>query len=176
MSSISKDTPLQKSNTETTVQSKGGMGIVVDDRPNNEEARIEPIVQASWKSLFNFTTKAHYIPLCLGLLLSVCSGIIIPALALLLGRIFDSFTDFGAGRLSGPGLISRVSQNATYLAALGSASWLLNGSYFMFWLVFGELQAKSVRDKLFNGMLQKDMEWYDLRKAGVGALIPRLQT
>ena len=145
------------------------------ERPIKEETE-EAIVHARWRALFNFTTRAHILPLSVGVLLSIASGIIIPALALFLGRVFDSFTDFGAGRISGSELIKKVSQNAIYIVALGSASWLLNGSYYMFWLIFGELQAKSVRDKLFSGMLQKDMEWYDTRKAGISAMIPRLQT
>ena len=133
-------------------------------------------VRAGWRALFNFTSRAHAVPLVLGLLLSVASGIIIPALAIFLGKIFDSFTDFGGAGLSGSKLIKKVSVDGIALVGLGSASWLLNGGYFMFWLVFGELQAKNVRDKLFDGMLEKDMEWYDMRKAGVGAIIPRLQT
>ena len=142
----------------------------------DDDGRTERADRASWRSLFNFTAKSHLFPLLAALALSVASGIIIPALALFLGKVFDSFTAFGAGSISGSSLIRKVSKNTVALAGLGCASWLLNGCYFMGWLVFGELQAKSVRDRLFDGMLQKDMEWYDMRKAGVGALMPRLQT
>ena len=90
--------------------------------------------------------------------------------------IFDAFTAFGAGTVSGDALSSKVSTNAIYLVALGGASWFLNGTYFMMWLIFGELQAKSARDKLYAGMLEKEMAWYDNRKAGINALIPRTQT
>ncbi|KAL9611484.1 MAG: hypothetical protein Q9167_003882 [Letrouitia subvulpina] len=62
------------------------------------------------------------------------------------------------------------------MTALGCASGLLNAGFFMLWLAFGELQAKSVRDKLFGGILEKDMEWFDMRKDGVEALIQRVQT
>ena len=44
------------------------------------------------------------------------------------------------------------------------------------WLAYGELQAKSARDRLFHGLLEKEIEWYDLRMNGIGALLPRLQT
>ncbi len=142
----------------------------------DEEGSDEQVRRAGWRSLFNFTTKKHGIPLLFALILSVASGIIIPALAIFLGGIFDSFTSFGAGTLSGSGLVKKVSIDGLALVGLGSASWLLNGGYFMLWLAFGELQAKSVRDKLFDGMLEKDMEWYDMRKNGIGALLPRFQT
>ena len=99
-----------------------------------------------------------------------------PTMALFLGWIFDAFTAFGAGTIMGNDLAGRVTQNAMYLVILGGASWFFNGSYFMLWLVFGELQAKSARDALYIGMLEKEMAWYDNRKAGINALIPRTQT
>jgi ATP-binding cassette, subfamily B (MDR/TAP), member 1 len=131
---------------------------------------------AGWSSLLAFTTSAHVLPLVLGLLLSAAAGVIEPATAILLGRLFDSFSGFGAGTLTASDLTDNISMYAIYLLALGSASWLLQGGYFMFWLAFGELQAKSVRDRLFDGMLQKDMAWFDTQKGGFEGIFPRLQS
>ncbi|KAI9816023.1 MAG: hypothetical protein M1827_002015 [Pycnora praestabilis] len=141
-----------------------------------DDDRYERTRHANWLSLFNFTTKKHAIPLTCAIILSIASGIIVPALAIFLGKVFDSFTSYGGATLSGSGLVRKVSIDCLALVGLGSASWLLNGGYYMFWLVFGELQAKSVRDRLFDDLLEKDMEWYDMRKSGIGALIPRMQT
>ena len=129
-----------------------------------------------WRSLFAFMNRAHHVPLLIALALSVMSGILIPTLAYILGKIFDSFTDYGSGKISSTTFTSTVSTNALYLVILGSMSWFLNSNYFMFWLFFGELQAKSARDKIYEGMLHKQMEWYDTRKAGINAMIPRFQT
>ncbi|KAI9762777.1 MAG: hypothetical protein M4579_000129 [Chaenotheca gracillima] len=138
----------------------------------DEETDIQ---HAPWRSLFNFTTKKHAVPLTLAITLSIISGIIVPTMSIFLGKIFNSFTDFGGGVLTGDELLSKVSLYGAALVAVGGAGWVCNGSYFTFWLIFGELQAKSVRDKLFDDMMEKDMEWYDVRKIGIGALIPRLQ-
>ena len=147
-----------------------------DAEAKNESAEEELLQQAEWRSLFNFTTKAHVPALIIGILHAVASGIVIPALAFFLGKIFDTFADYGAGTMSGPDLTKQVSLNGLELLGLGFASWLLNGGFFISWLSFGELQAKNVRNKLFDGMLQKEMEWYDMRKSGMNAMIPRLQT
>lgn len=128
-----------------------------------------------WLSLFHFTSRLHLFPLSVALALSIASGIIIPALAIILGRIFGLFTSYGATGISGSDLVKKVSIYGIALVGLGTASGLLNAGFFMFWLIFGELQAKSVRDKLFDGMLEKDMEWYDMRKSGIDTLISRLQ-
>ena len=94
----------------------------------------------------------------------------------LLGKVFDCFTSFGAGKYGGSELVRNVSRYALGITVLGTASGILHAGYFGFWLVFGELQAKGARDSLFDSMLEKDMEWYDMRKDGVEALIQRLQT
>ena len=133
------------------------------------------IKRPGWRSLFNFTARPHVLPLLLALTLSVASGIITPALSIFFGKVFDCFTSFGAGTISGSDLLKKVSTYGLALVGLGSAGGLLNAGYFMFWLLFGELQAKSARDKLFDGMLEKEIEWYDMRKTGVDTLISRLQ-
>ncbi|MCJ1400530.1 hypothetical protein MMC11_003736 [Xylographa trunciseda] len=147
-----------------------------EDQTGRGTADEEHLQHAKWISLFNFTSRAHILPLTIAGCLSVASGIVIPALAIFLGKIFDTFADYGAGMISGSDLTKQTSVNGLYLLGLGSASWILNGSFFMFWLLFGELQAKHIREMLFNGMLQREMAWYDLRKSGVNAMIPRLQT
>jgi ATP-binding cassette subfamily B (MDR/TAP) protein 1 len=153
------------------------MESAIDLDPDNDAAdtETERAKRPGWRLLFSFTDRIHLFPLSLALFLSVASGIIIPVLAVLLGKIFGLFTDFGADKISGSELVNKVSVYGMALVGLGSASGLLNAGYFMIWLIFGELQAKSVRDKLFDGMLEKDMEWYDMRRNGVDSLISRLQ-
>ncbi|KAL8736318.1 MAG: hypothetical protein Q9181_002496 [Wetmoreana brouardii] len=132
--------------------------------------------EARWRSLFAFTSHSHVLPLCLALTLAVASGVVTPVLSYLLGKVFDCFTSFGRGKYTGHELVQKVSRYCIGLTGLGAASGALHTGYFGFWLVFGELQAKCARDSLFAGMLEKDMEWYDLRKDGTEALIQRLQT
>lgn len=141
---------------------------------NDEEKSLAKY--ASWRSLFNFASKRDTIPFLLALIFSVAAGIVAPALAIFLGKIFNLFTSFGAGEISGPNLLKKVSAYAFILAGLGTASGLLHAGYFMLWLVFGELQAKHVRERLFDGMLEKDMGWYDMRTDGIDTLVSRLQT
>ncbi|KAI9807904.1 MAG: hypothetical protein M1825_005210 [Sarcosagium campestre] len=129
----------------------------------------------AWLSLFHFTKKDHLVTLVVALAFAIISGLVIPAVSVFLGRIFNTFTEFGAGSIEGHELVTKVAIDCLALASLGATSWVLNGGFFMFWIVFGELQARNVRDRLFDGLMEKDMEWYDLRKNGIGALMPRLQ-
>ncbi len=140
-----------------------------------DPGREESPRRARWVSLFNFTSRGHTAHLVLAVTFAIVSGVVIPAVAIFLGRLFNLFTDFGGSQIGGQDLVKKVAVNCIAIVGVGAGSWVLNGGFFMFWLVFGELQAKIVRDKLFDGLMQKDMEWYDLRKNGIGALILRLQ-
>ena len=144
--------------------------------PEADEEENNLVKYASWHSLFNFTSKTDMFLLLSAVILSIAAGIVTPALAIFLGKIFDLFTNFGAGEISGSDLMNEVSTNTIVLAALGAASGLLHAGYFVLWLVFGELQAKNIRERLFHGMLEKDMSWYDMRTDGIETLVSRLQT
>ncbi|KAL8773245.1 MAG: hypothetical protein Q9209_001923 [Squamulea sp. 1 TL-2023] len=146
------------------------------ERRGSETSETSQTNKPRWRSLFAFTTRPHLLPLCLALVLSVSSGVVSPVMSYLLGKVFDCFTSFGAGKYGGSELVRNVSRYALGITGLGAASGILHAGYFGFWLVFGELQAKGARDSLFGSMLEKDMEWYDMRKDGVEALIQRLQT
>ena len=132
--------------------------------------------RASWRSLFIFTSKRDTIPFLLALTSSMAAGIIAPTLAVFLGSIFNLFTNSGAGEISGTILLRKVSTNAVILAGLGIASGFLHASYFMLWLVFGELQGKHARERLFDCLLEKDIGWFDMRTDGIDTLLSRSQT
>ena len=141
-----------------------------------EDAERKLAEHSSWRSLFSFASKRDTILFLLALTFSIAAGIVAPALAIFLGNIFDLFTKFGAGNISGTNLRKKISTYATILARLGTASGLLHASYFTLWLVFGELQAKRARERLFDGMLGKSMGWYDVHTDGIDTLVSRLQT
>lgn len=144
-----------------------------DPEKNDDDQQT---IRTSPLSLFNFTLRSHLPTLLIGVTLSIASGIVIPAFAVLLGKIFELFTTFGEGQISGPDLVKKVSTYGIALAGLGSGSGLLNAFYLGVWLIFGEFQAKSVREKLFASMLGKSMEWYDMRRFGIETSISRQQT
>ena len=108
--------------------------------------------------------------------ISVASGMIVPALSLFFGKIFDYFTRFGAGQINGHDPKQGVSSYARYLVGLGCASGLLNACFYLLWMKFGELQAMGARKKFFNGMIEKEMEWYDRLVAVIGTYSSRLQS
>jgi ATP-binding cassette subfamily B (MDR/TAP) protein 1 len=143
--------------------------------PLEDNAKSKDAI-TSWRALFNFTNRAHLIALLPALILSAVSGVLPAALAIFLGKYFDALANFGAGMINEHELVQKVQINTYGLIAIGGATWLMKGGFFTLWLIFGEMQAKSVRDILFQCLLQKDLEWFEMRSTGVGSLLSRSQT
>lgn len=142
----------------------------------HEGGQNERFKKPSWRFILHFTLRIHLIPLAVALILTALSGVIIPAVAIILGKAFDTFAQYGSNKITGPDLVEQISWYAVALTVLGFAGGILNGGFFTIWISFGELQAKSAREQLFNEMLEKEIGWYDLRRAGINTLISRLQT
>lgn len=153
-----------------------GESIETEGEPLDEDIEDEKSYGHGWMSLFNFTDKRHTLALAAAVLFSVISGLVVPATAILLGNIFGSFTSFGGGQISSDEMMGEVTSYVLFLVVLGVASWFFSGAFFACWLMFGELQAEVAREKLFEGLVDKDMEWYDMRKSGVAGLISGVQT
>lgn len=131
---------------------------------------------AKFKALFNFTTKHDNKILIPGLVLSLAAGVLKPMMSVFLGLIFDIIASYMSGEIDGPRLIRDVSRWCAILTGIGCANWFVNGFMFVFWVSFGEAQARSVRGRMFKGLLRREMEWFDGVRDGIGSLLVRVQT
>lgn len=139
------------------------------------EDHHELLQQMSWKGLFSFTTRKHVPILCAALFFAFIAALTLPAMAVLFGLIFRQFTDFASGKISSSDLLHNASNYCIYLTAVCAGTWFTNSIYFMLFLAFSELQARSARERIFNTLLEKDMEWYDAQESGITALLPTIQ-
>ncbi|CZT09583.1 related to STE6-`Full-size` ABC transporter responsible for export of the `a` factor mating pheromone [Rhynchosporium graminicola] len=111
----------------------------------------------SLRSLFVFTTRKHSIAIIIAVFSSFLSALLKPASAIIFGKVFSIFTKFGSGALNGRDALAAISQWCIALVGLGGSAWIIEATFLSSWMVFGELQAKSVREQLFVGMLDKEM-------------------
>ncbi|KAL4887973.1 P-loop containing nucleoside triphosphate hydrolase protein [Aspergillus ambiguus] len=117
-------------------------------------------------TLFNFTQKKHIPTLAFAILFAFIASLATPALALILGDIFNAFTLFGGGAISSQELSRTTSKFCIALAGVGAAGWFFHGFYFITFVIFGELQVATARCELFNGLLEKDQEWFETLQSG----------
>ena len=143
------------------------------ERMSTTEADEQNLIRkVGWKALFSFTTRKHIPVLSVAVASATIAALTLPAMAIVFGLIFGQFADFGAGKLSAAEFLGNVSKYCAYLTAFGGLSWLANSIYFMSFLTFGELQARSARDRIFNALLEKNMAWYDTKDTGIAAFLP----
>lgn len=133
-------------------------------------------VPAKWRRLFSYTAQDDFALLVSSICVAIASGGISPALSLLLGRIFNQFTDFADVNEDSTQFQTRVASLSGYIAYLGLASFVLNGGRYLFWLLFGESQARNARLKIFSGLSTQSIAWFDTQTSGIASVISRAQT
>ena len=140
---------------------------------NHSRALANP--KPSWSHLFVFINRRH-------------AGLVVPAItaamavagaktfyAIVLGKIFDIVSGFGAGRLNGDETLAGVGKWCVVLTAVGGGIWVANTAFMALWVIFGEVCAKSARDTLFAALLRKDMAWFDAQGDGLSSMLVRIQ-
>ncbi|KAJ4992694.1 ABC a-pheromone efflux pump [Stagonosporopsis vannaccii] len=131
--------------------------------------------QVGWKALFSFTTISHLAVLISAFASAAAAAATLPIFSIVYGLIFGAYSDHGAGRTNGDELLSEVSRLCLILVGVAAANWVFNSIFFFLFLLFGELQAKSARIRIFNVLIQKDMAWFDMRESGIAAFLPTIQ-
>jgi ATP-binding cassette, subfamily B (MDR/TAP), member 1 len=131
--------------------------------------------QAPWRFLFAFTLTRHVPLLSLAVLGSVVTGAAMPVESYLYGKVFSYYASYASRELKEETFLHKVDQYVVYLFLVGCSAWLANTSCFALWTIFGSLQVSVARAKLFGGLLRREMEWFDMRKHGVGAMLTRFR-
>ncbi|KAM0335558.1 hypothetical protein ACHAQA_000606 [Verticillium albo-atrum] len=134
------------------------------------------IVRASWRDLFAFTRWSHCTALIPACIASCAVGVFKTSLAVTLGQFFQLVVNFASGSMEGAEAVERTRKLSIVLCGLGAGHWAANTAFLAFWVLFGELQARSVREQTFQSLLEKDMRWYDAQSDGISSLLVRIES
>jgi ATP-binding cassette, subfamily B (MDR/TAP), member 1 len=97
-------------------------------------------------------------------------------MAVYTGKFGDAVAQFGGGLIDSRILRERTTPVVHAFVVIGCLTLVLNGLMYSFWSMFGEQQARRVREELFRTLLEKDLNWFEARESGVASLLTRLQT
>ncbi|KAI5805277.1 P-loop containing nucleoside triphosphate hydrolase protein [Peziza echinospora] len=125
--------------------------------------------------LFPEVTGFTFFVVALALLFTMISGLTIPLMSVLLGAIFDTFALYSGGKLTDKEFTDHVSYTAVRLVLLGVTTIVTSGMAAGLWTIIGEAQAYQARKEVLDGLLMKELEWFDRRKKGVGAIVAKTQ-
>ncbi|KAK3292871.1 P-loop containing nucleoside triphosphate hydrolase protein [Chaetomium fimeti] len=127
--------------------------------------------KSTFKHLFTFTPPQHTPLLALSLTTAALVAAGRTVYAVLLGRIFDVVTRFGAGLLPPADFLAQIAQWAVWMCVLGVVVWVVSTVDVAAWVVGGELRARVVREEVFRGLvLGRGVQWFEGRVEGVGGL------
>ncbi|KAG9187631.1 ATP-binding cassette, subfamily B (MDR/TAP), member 1 [Alternaria panax] len=133
------------------------------------------VSRVGWKTLFTFTTKKHVPVLVGGIVMASLAALTMPVFAILYGLVSGYYTSYGMKEMSSNQFVSNMTKICIILTGIGILNWIANSLYFLLLLIFGELQARSARDRVFDALLKKDMAWFDMRESGITAFLPTVQ-
>lgn len=134
-----------------------------------------PAPQAKFADLFAFTERRHAGPLVCAVLAAALAAGTKTIYAILLGKVVGIVVPLGLGTMSKADALSSVSFWALILTVLGIVAWICNSALMTLWVIFGELVAKSTREKLFSDLMYKNMGWYDSQEEGVSSTLSAMQ-
>lgn len=125
--------------------------------------------------IFSFTHRAHLPLLAICFTLSALAGTIQPVTSILVGKLMNSLSRYAANDIDGDEFEANTKPWLISLAMLGTAACFLRGSFCCAWIVFGESQARVVREDLFSSLVIRDFEWFEAQSSGVSSLLSRIQ-
>ncbi|PNS14271.1 Alpha-factor-transporting ATPase [Sphaceloma murrayae] len=144
------------------------------DSPEGLSSSDDISSQASFKDILLFADRSHARILAIAITSAIVKGVASPAAALLTGKIFGALSTYRSGISEADALVTSIRRNVLYLLAVGAGSCVVHFIFFTSWVIFGEQQAKQARSRLFRALLNQEVSWFDRRKEGPSAMIPRL--
>ncbi|GAA6064319.1 hypothetical protein JCM10212_006006 [Sporobolomyces blumeae] len=137
-----------------------------------------PAIKPSLSLLFTLTTRRTLWTIVLpALALSIAAGLIPPYMTQVLGETLQYFTNYSAA-LSIPNLTASdvaeirhdllhgVGIEAIKFAALGAAVLVISGANQALWVIHGERVARALRLKVYKGLHEKGLDWFDKGMGG----------
>ncbi|RIA92954.1 P-loop containing nucleoside triphosphate hydrolase protein [Glomus cerebriforme] len=107
----------------------------------------------------------------LGIFFSILSGLLIPFMTFLLGKIFDAFTDKQTGDITKQVFDQKISLLLLEFALLGAGSFVLVSLMLTFWMWTGERQSKKMKQIYFRSLLRMEIAYFESDDVTSGGLL-----
>lgn len=132
-----------------------------------------PPLRPSWVRLYSVTTPRERLS-CLipAVLFAIGSAMVAPYMTVLIGDAFSGLAAFWFSKKTDDdhAVMMRIERDVTLkIVILAIVSFVLTYLKNALWVTYGELTANRLRRMMYDGVLEKPMEWYDM---GMGTTEP----
>ncbi|WVQ71433.1 hypothetical protein IAR50_000970 [Cryptococcus sp. DSM 104548] len=144
-------------------------GLPFPSSPASSRLSLLPeAVRPRFRRLFTFTTWRDYLFVFFpGVALSIVAALIQPYMSVVIGDAFEIFAAFpmvlsAVTEADRQTLKAGVRDTCIKLTVAGVLALVLNYCKGIMWTIYGETVANRLREKVFKGVQDKSMKWYDL--------------
>ncbi|ODQ73236.1 hypothetical protein LIPSTDRAFT_44698, partial [Lipomyces starkeyi NRRL Y-11557] len=135
-------------------------------------------IRPSYLSLFRFVRRKDAVPILLGIIMTVISGVHPSVTSILIGKVFNCISAYVVAESSGykesyP-LTSKVTPYLVGMLSVGVISILIWNLLLFSWTWVAENQLEMARRMLLESLMTKDNAWYDGLDSS-GALVTKTQ-
>ncbi|KAF6823669.1 ABC a-pheromone efflux pump [Colletotrichum plurivorum] len=95
---------------------------------------------------------------------------------MVLGQFFQTITDYASGSSRPTETLVQTANWCIIISALGAGAFTSNALLMSTWIVFGEAQARTARQRTFDNLVHQELAWYDGQADGTPSLLIRIET
>ncbi|CAG8657703.1 22853_t:CDS:2, partial [Gigaspora rosea] len=161
--------------------------ICINDTPtsNNDEPQIytkksiytpvqkpSPVTtKTSFFHIFRFASIFDFFLMSLAIFFSLLRGLIIPLMTILLGNIFNSFTEQQLGTITNQIFIQQINFSVFEFTLLGVCSFFFTALMTALWSWTAERQGKRMKDVYFRSLLKMPIDYFEDPEITSGGLL-----
>ncbi|KAK9374380.1 P-loop containing nucleoside triphosphate hydrolase protein [Lipomyces chichibuensis] len=156
-----------------------------EEKPAASDEKLYPSIddqllniRPSYLSLFRFVRRKDAVPILLGIIMTVISGVHPSVTSILIGKVFNCISAYVVAESSGHKesypLTSKVAPYLVGMLSVGLISILIWNLLLFSWTWVAENQLEMARGMLLESLMTKDIAWYDGLDSS-GALVTKTQ-
>lgn len=117
--------------------------------------------QTSFFHIFRFALPFDFFLISLAIFFSLLSGLIIPLMTILLGDIFNSFTEQQLGTVTNQIFIQKINFSVLEFMLLGLCTFFFTTLMTTLWSWTAERQGRNMKDVYFRSLLKMKIDYFE---------------
>ncbi|CAG8674586.1 4081_t:CDS:2 [Cetraspora pellucida] len=127
--------------------------------------------QTSFFHIFRFASPFDFFLMAFAMFFSLLRGLIIPLMTILLGDIFNSFTEQQLGTITNQIFIQKINFSVLEFTILGVCAFFFTALMTTLWSWTAERQGKRMKDVYFRSLLKMQIDYFEAPDITSGGLL-----
>ncbi|CAG8452411.1 3936_t:CDS:2, partial [Dentiscutata erythropus] len=125
----------------------------------------------SFFHIFQFASIFDFFLMALAIFFSLLRGLIVPLMTILLGNIFNSFTEQQLGTITNQIFIQQINVSVLEFTSLGVCAFIFTALMTALWSWTAERQGRRMKDVYFRSLLKMPIDYFEDPEITSGGLL-----